>query len=186
MIYLNWDPEDHQFHPLPWERTPSTWPDCSKPCPAWPWTLPGRRQPQLPWEISKGVFLTKACKIISVSSCQQQTLSSPTMRSGDTPSPPVVSWAGTVSLWLPGVNLLGTKLVSLARDSLSCEPKEKLKILASMQLYLIIVAYSFHWVGDSFGCCWLAAALQWFLSLKCSHLLGRKGFFVILIIQNNK
>ena len=35
--------------PLPWERTPSARPSCSKPCPTWPWTLPGRGQPQLLW-----------------------------------------------------------------------------------------------------------------------------------------
>ncbi|NXR25440.1 KSR2 Kinase, partial [Cinclus mexicanus] len=29
------------FYPLPRAGTPSTVPGCSKPCPAWPWTLPG-------------------------------------------------------------------------------------------------------------------------------------------------
>jgi len=34
-------------NPLPWAGTPSPSPGCSQPRPAWPWTLPGRGQPQL-------------------------------------------------------------------------------------------------------------------------------------------
>lgn len=38
------------FHPLPWARTPSIIPGCSKGCPAWLWTLPGmQEQPGLLW-----------------------------------------------------------------------------------------------------------------------------------------
>jgi len=35
--------------PLPWAKTASTRPGCSKPHPAWPWTLPGRGQLQILW-----------------------------------------------------------------------------------------------------------------------------------------
>ncbi|KFW07755.1 Dysferlin, partial [Eurypyga helias] len=35
--------------PLPWAGTPSPRPGCSKPHPAWPWTLPGMGHPQLLW-----------------------------------------------------------------------------------------------------------------------------------------
>ena len=44
------DRKDHLVPtPLPWAGTPSTRPGCSKPHPAWPWTLPGRGHPQLLW-----------------------------------------------------------------------------------------------------------------------------------------
>jgi len=36
-------------NPLPLAGTPSTSPGCSQPRPTWPWTLPGRGQPQLLW-----------------------------------------------------------------------------------------------------------------------------------------
>lgn len=72
-------------------------------------------------------------------------------------SPPGL--AQTVSPWLPATpwaSLLRTKPGSLARESLSCKPKEKLKILASIQLYaeqlyLIGVASNFNFVRDSFA-----------------------------------
>jgi len=35
--------------PLPWAGIPSTRTGCSKPCPTWSWTLPGREHPQLLW-----------------------------------------------------------------------------------------------------------------------------------------
>ena len=35
--------------PVSWTGTPSTKPGCSKPCPTWPWALPGRGQPQPLW-----------------------------------------------------------------------------------------------------------------------------------------
>ena len=48
-----WDGRDLKDHlvpaALPWARTPSTRPGCSKPLPTRPWTLPGRGQPQLLW-----------------------------------------------------------------------------------------------------------------------------------------
>lgn len=55
--------------------------------------------------------------------------------------PPQLSSPGlatTMSTWLPAarwVKLLRAKIVGSARESLDCEPKEKLNILASTQLY---------------------------------------------------
>jgi len=47
MIWIGRELTDHLVPtPLPWAGTPSTRPGCSKPCPAWPWTLPGRGHPQ--------------------------------------------------------------------------------------------------------------------------------------------
>jgi len=43
-------PEDHLVSkPLSWARTSSTRPGCSELHPTWPWTLPGRGQPQYLW-----------------------------------------------------------------------------------------------------------------------------------------
>ena len=51
MVWVGRDLKDHLVPtPLPWAGTPSTRPGCSKSHPAWPWTLPGRGQPQLRWD----------------------------------------------------------------------------------------------------------------------------------------
>jgi len=43
MVWVGRDLKDHLVpSPLPWTGTPFTRPGCSKPCPTWPWTLPGR------------------------------------------------------------------------------------------------------------------------------------------------
>jgi len=48
MVWVGRDLKDHLIPtPLPWAGTSSTRPGCPKPHPAWPWTLPGRGQPQL-------------------------------------------------------------------------------------------------------------------------------------------
>ena len=50
MVLVGRDLMDHLVStPLPWAGTLSPRPRCSKPCPTWPWTLPGRVQPQLLW-----------------------------------------------------------------------------------------------------------------------------------------
>jgi len=50
MVWVGGELKDHLVpHPLPWEGTSSTRPGFSKPCPTWPWTLPGMRHPQLLW-----------------------------------------------------------------------------------------------------------------------------------------
>jgi len=50
MIWVRSDLKDHLVQPpLPSTGKPSTTPGCSKPCPTWPWTLPGRGHPQLLW-----------------------------------------------------------------------------------------------------------------------------------------
>ncbi|KFW87751.1 Alstrom syndrome protein 1, partial [Manacus vitellinus] len=42
---------------------------CSKPCPTWPWTLPGMGQPQLPW----ATYVACVCLPIFVLSCAFST-----------------------------------------------------------------------------------------------------------------
>jgi len=50
MIWIGRDLKHHLGpSPQPREGTPSTRSGCSKPLPSWPWTLPGRGQPQLRW-----------------------------------------------------------------------------------------------------------------------------------------
>jgi len=50
VVWVGRDLKDHLIPtPLPWAGTPSTRPGCSEPHPTWPWTLPGRGQPQLLW-----------------------------------------------------------------------------------------------------------------------------------------
>ncbi|XP_071293362.1 thrombospondin-type laminin G domain and EAR repeat-containing protein isoform X1 [Agelaius tricolor] len=50
MVWVGSDLKALPVPPLPWAGTPSTVPGCSKPCPAWPWALPGiQGQPQLLW-----------------------------------------------------------------------------------------------------------------------------------------
>ena len=50
MVWVGKDLKDHRVPtPLPWAGTPSTRPGCSELHPAWPWTLPGRGQPQFQW-----------------------------------------------------------------------------------------------------------------------------------------
>jgi len=47
MIWVESDLNDHVVPtPLPWAGTPATRPGYSKSHPDWPWTLPGRGQPQ--------------------------------------------------------------------------------------------------------------------------------------------
>ena len=48
--------------PLPWSGTPSTRPGCSKPRPNWPWTIPGRGQPQLLYTICSSASPTHIVK----------------------------------------------------------------------------------------------------------------------------
>jgi len=48
MVSVGRDLKDHRVpSPLPWAGTSSTRPGCSELHPTWPWTLPGRGQPQL-------------------------------------------------------------------------------------------------------------------------------------------
>jgi len=50
MVSVGRDLKDHLVPtPLPSAGTSSTRPGCSELHPAWPWTLPGRGQPQLLW-----------------------------------------------------------------------------------------------------------------------------------------
>jgi len=57
MLWLRRDLNDHLVPtPVPWAGTLSTRPGCSRPCPAWPWTLPGRGQPQVLWAAWAGVL----------------------------------------------------------------------------------------------------------------------------------
>jgi len=43
IVWVGRDLKDHLVPtPLPWAGTAYTRPGCSKPYPAWPWTLPGR------------------------------------------------------------------------------------------------------------------------------------------------
>jgi len=51
MVKVGRDLKDHLVPtPLPSAGTSSTRPGCSELHPTWPWTLPGRGQPQLLWE----------------------------------------------------------------------------------------------------------------------------------------
>jgi len=52
VVWVGRDLKDHLVPTLlPGAGTPSTRPSCSRPHPAWPWTLPWRGQPQLDEDI---------------------------------------------------------------------------------------------------------------------------------------
>jgi len=56
MVWVGRDLKDHLAPTRrPQPGTPSTRPGCSKPRPAWPWTLPGSRHLQLLWAICSSV-----------------------------------------------------------------------------------------------------------------------------------
>ena len=71
MVWVGKDLIDHLSPtPLPWAGTPSIRPGCSKPHPTWPWTLPGRGQPQFLWATSARASPLSWWRIYSLSLLQ--------------------------------------------------------------------------------------------------------------------